>query len=73
MYRVYNDKLRQPTSESQSNKEKCVECLENIMRMPRISNKYKSYHIDIEDNDFVLKYFENKNRVKLTYRQKNQS
>jgi hypothetical protein len=37
------------------------------MKLPRLN---KSFRLDIEDNDFMLQYFENKNRIELTYRQK---
>jgi hypothetical protein len=44
-------------------------CLENILRLPKIN---KEYNIDIEDDRYRIRYFENKKRVELTYRQKDQ-
>ena len=42
-------------------------CLEKIMRLPKINKEYK---VDIEDDHFTIRYFENKKRVQITYRQK---
>jgi hypothetical protein len=44
-------------------------CLENILRLPKINKEYK---VDIVDDHFTIRYFENKKRVELTYRQKDQ-
>jgi hypothetical protein len=40
-------------------------CLESILRLPKINKEYK---VDIVDENFTIRYFENKKRVQLTYR-----
>jgi len=85
MYRVYNNKLPLFESNiyRKNNSNECageiqtsrtiqspVECLQNILKLPRINTSCKSYDIDIEDDDFIIKYFENKDKIKLKYRQK---
>lgn len=43
-------------------------CLEKILKLPKINKDYK---VDIIDDHFTIRYFENKKRVELTYRQRN--
>jgi hypothetical protein len=70
MYRVYNPIVHSPSKtklKSLLTKNKSMERIETFMKLPRLN---KSFRLDIEDNDFTLQYFENKNRIELTYRQK---
>lgn len=47
-----------------------IVCLEKILKLPKINKEYK---VDIIDDNFTIRYFENKNRVELTYRQRSQN
>jgi hypothetical protein len=70
MHRVYNPSTHSPSKtklKSLQGKNKSIEQIESFMKLPRLN---KSYKIDVEDGDFVFQYFENKNRIELTYRQK---
>ena len=50
-------------------KNKSLFCLDSIFQLPKVDKECK---IDIVDNDFVVQYFENKNRIEVTYRQTSQ-
>lgn len=52
------------------NKTPSLACLESILRLPKINKDYK---VDIVDENFTIRYFENKKRVQLTYRPENKS
>jgi hypothetical protein len=56
-------------SSSRMQKNPSLVCLENILKLPKINKEYK---VDIIDDNFTIRYFENKKRVELTYRQRNQ-
>ena len=64
MHRVYNpSNFRSPCKSNNPS----LEYFENIMKLPKLNKVYK---LDFEDNDFKIQYYENRNRVELTYRQK---
>ena len=77
MNRVYNLtrlhsplKILSPRRKQKSilQKNPSIVCLEKILKLPKINKEYK---VDIIDNNFTIQYFENKKRVELTYRQRN--
>jgi hypothetical protein len=73
MNRVYNlTRIHSPRlvkKLAQTQKNPSLECLENIMKLPKMNKEYK---VDIIDDNFTIRYYENKKRVSLTYKKRNQ-
>jgi hypothetical protein len=65
MHRVYNLN----TSTIQRNPS--LEILESLIQLPKISPKNKKFDLQIEDDDFIIRYFENKKRINIKYQLKN--
>jgi hypothetical protein len=42
-----------------------IERLESLIRFPKINDR--EYDMEVKGDDFILKYYENKNRLELVY------
>ena len=70
MNRVYN-LHNNFTNRNSPNRKKSNDLIDKVFKLPILFRpKNKQFQINLETNDFVFKYVENKKKIKINYSQK---